>query len=90
MWKRAASRLRLDVLIDYTTRFSQTLLRQRVGFLLEQMQLTHPILQDWAKSSVRGSSAKLIANLAFSPVYSERWNLSINAPETALSELKDD
>jgi predicted transcriptional regulator of viral defense system len=78
------------VLIDYTTRFSQTLLRQRVGFLLEQMQVTHPILQDWAKSSVRGSSAKLIANLDFSPIYSERWNLSINVPETILSEIKDD
>jgi predicted transcriptional regulator of viral defense system len=90
MWKRAKSRLRLDVLIDYTTRFGQTLLRQRVGYLLEQMQLTHPILQDWAKTSIRGSSAKLIANLDFSPVYSERWNLSVNVPNTALSELRDD
>jgi predicted transcriptional regulator of viral defense system len=90
MWKRAASRLRLDVLIDYTARFNQTLLRQRVGFLLEQMQLTHRILEDWAKNSVRGSSAKLIANLDFSPVCSERWNLSINVPDTILSEIKDD
>jgi predicted transcriptional regulator of viral defense system len=90
MWKRAAPRLRLNVLIDYTKRFNQTLLRQRVGFLLEHMRLTHPILQDWAKSSVRGSSAKLIANLDFCPVYSERWNLSINVPDTILSELKDD
>lgn len=89
MWKRAASRLRLDVLIDYTKRFDQTLLRQRVGFLLEHLRLTHPILQDWAKNSVRGSSAKLIANLDFSSDYSERWNLSINVPNSILSELND-
>lgn len=90
MWKRAVPRLRLDVLIDYAERFDQTLLRQRVGFLLEHLQLAHPILQDWANRSVRGSSAKLIANIEFSPTYSERWNLSINVSDTILSELKND
>ncbi|MEI8373110.1 MAG: hypothetical protein WCJ35_09800 [Planctomycetota bacterium] len=90
MWKRAAPRLRLDLLIDYAGRFDQTLLRQRVGFILEHLRLTHPILQDWAKNSVRGSSAKLIANADFSPTFSERWNLSINIPDTILSELQDD
>lgn len=89
MWKRAVPRLRLDVLIDYAERFDQTLLRQRVGFLLEHLQLTHPILQDWASKSVRGSSAKLVANADFSPTYSERWNLSINVPGTILSELEN-
>lgn len=89
MWKRAAPKLRLDVLIDYTQRFDQTLLRQRVGFLLENLDLMHPVLQQWAKTSVRGGSAKLIGNVDFSPTYSERWNLSINVPDTALSELQD-
>ncbi len=89
IWKRAQPTLRLDVLVDYVVRFNQTLLRQRVGFLLEQLELTHPILQDWVTRSVRGSSAKLFANLDFSPTFSERWNLSINVPDTELSELKD-
>jgi predicted transcriptional regulator of viral defense system len=90
MWKRAAARLRLDRLIDYAGRFDQTLLRQRVGFILEQLQLTAPILQDWANNSVRGSSAKLIANADFSPRYSQRWNLSINVPDATIAELHDD
>lgn len=90
MWKCAAPRLRLDVLINYAKRFDQTLLRQRVGFLLEYLGLSHPLLQDWAKNSVRGSSAKLIANADFSPTYSERWNLSVNVPDSALSLLRDD
>ena len=90
MWKRAATRLRLDVLIDYVTRFDQTLLRQRVGFILERLHLTHPVLHEWANNSVRGSSAKLVANLDFSPTHSDRWNLSINVPDTILAELHDD
>ena len=89
MWKRAVPRLRLDGLIDYVGRFNQTLLRQRVGFILEQLGLTHPLLQQWAKSSVRGSSAKLIATLGFSTTFSERWNLSINVPDSVLSELRN-
>jgi predicted transcriptional regulator of viral defense system len=90
MWKRAAARLKLDVLIDYVKRFNQTLLRQRAGFILEQLHLTHPVFQDWANSSVRGSSAKLIANLDFSSTFSERWRLSINVPDTALAQLRSD
>ena len=90
IWRRATPSLRLDVLIDYVERFGQTLLRQRVGFLLERLELTHPILQDWAGKSVRGSSAKLFAKLDFSPIFSERWSLSINVPDGILSELNED
>jgi predicted transcriptional regulator of viral defense system len=89
MWRRAVPKLRLEVLSDYTERFNQTLLRQRVGFLLEHLGLAHPAFDDWAQHSVRGSSAKLVANADFSPTYSERWNLSINVPDAILSELKD-
>jgi predicted transcriptional regulator of viral defense system len=90
MCKRAAPGLRLDVLVDYVRRFNQTLLRQRVGFILEQLQLTHPTLQQWAESSVRGGSAKLFANMDFSPTYSERWNLSINVPQPLILGLHED
>ena len=90
IWKRALPSLAIDVLIDYVKRFDQTLLRQRVGFILERLEATHPILQEWAGRSVRGSSAKLFANLDFSPTFSERWNLSINVPDAVLSELNAD
>lgn len=90
VWKAAVPRLRLDVMVEYVRRFDQTLLRQRVGFLLEEMGLSHPSLQEWANGSVRGSSAKLIANLDFSPKFSDRWNLSVNVPDAVLSELHDE
>ena len=90
IWKRALPSLAIDVLMDYVRRFDQTLLRQRVGFILERLEVTHPILQEWASRSVRGSSAKLFANLDFSPTFSERWNLSINVSDAVLSELNED
>jgi len=90
IWRRALPSLTLDVLVDYVRRFDQTLLRQRVGFIIERLGVTHSILQEWASKSVRGGSAKLFANLDFSPTYSERWNLSINVPDTVLSELNED
>ena len=90
IWKRAISGANLGLLVDYANRFNQTLLRQRTGFLLEQLGVEHPVLDDWAKNSVRGSSARLIASREFSPTFSERWNLSINVPDSFLAELRDD
>ncbi|MCA9101825.1 MAG: hypothetical protein KDA63_11770 [Planctomycetales bacterium] len=90
IWKRAITNLTLDVLIDYVERFGQTLLRQRVGFILERLGETSSKLDDWAAESVRGSSARLFANLEFSPDYSARWNISINAPDAILLDQSDD
>ena len=90
IWRRAVDSLRVDVLVNYVEQFSQALLRQRVGFILEEIGITPPILEEWANKSVRGSSAKLIANSDFAPTFSERWKLSINVPESILSELKEE
>jgi predicted transcriptional regulator of viral defense system len=89
IWKRATDALNLDTLIGYVQKFKQTLLKQRVGFILERLGEPHPKFDEWAANSVRGSSAKLFANLEFSPHYSKRWNLSINAPDAILSEQSD-
>ncbi len=88
-WRRASELLEIDRLVDYVERFDQGLLRQRVGFLLERLGLAHPTLDGWATRSVRGSSAKLDAGSEFCSTHSERWNLSINVPDSVLSELSD-
>ncbi len=90
IWRRALDNLNLDTLIEYVEKFKQRLLRQRVGFILERLRQPHPKLDEWAASSVRGGSARLFAALAFSSDHSERWNLSINAPDAILSEQSDD
>lgn len=89
IWKRAAERLNVDVVVEYVERFGQSLLRQRVGFIMEQLGLSHPEFGEWANRSIRGSSAKLVASRGFSPTFSERWNLSINLPESLILGLQD-
>ena len=89
IWKRAVDLINIDRLVEYVDRFNQPLLRQRVGFLLERLRLTHPILDHWAEKSVRGSSAKLVATNEFSPQHSQRWMLSLNVPDSVLGELDD-
>jgi predicted transcriptional regulator of viral defense system len=88
-WHQAANDLKIDNIIDYIEKFNQTLLRQRVGFILETMGFSETIFDQWASKSVRGSSARLLADRDFSSQYSERWNLSLNVPESMLAELQE-
>jgi len=88
IWKQAADVLDLERLVGYVDRFNQALLRQRAGFLLEQLGVSHPTFDVWARRGVRGSSAKLAANREFCSEHSERWNLSINVPTSVLNELR--
>jgi predicted transcriptional regulator of viral defense system len=87
-WHQAANDLKIKNIIDYTDKFNQSLLRQRVGFILETMGFSDPIFDQWSITSVRGSSARLLAERDFSSQYSERWNLSLNVPESMLAELR--
>ena len=89
-WKRAAPDLNADKLVGHVGEFGQTVLRQRAGYVLEQVGVRHPALDDWARRTVRGSSAKLVANRAFVSTHSERWDLSLNAPGFILEELRQD
>ena len=88
IWRSAVDQLNLDRLVQYVDRFGQAILRQRAGFLLEQLGLKHTAFDRWAEKSVRGSSAKLVSNLEFSPHHCQRWNLSLNLPDSVLSELQ--
>ncbi len=88
--KRAISTIDVETLIQYVEKFEQTLLKQRVGYILERVGISNSTLNKWADKSVRGSSAKLFANLEFSAEYSTRWNLSINIPSAILTEQNED
>lgn len=85
-WGMARDVINLDVLIHQAERLDIALLRQRVGFILDQLQLTHPELEAWRQRSKRGGSSKLVSSQPYSPNYDERWNLSINASITALAQ----
>jgi predicted transcriptional regulator of viral defense system len=87
-WRQAADDLKIKNIIEYVGIFNQALLRQRVGYILETMGFSDPVFDQWASISIRGSSARLLADSAFSSQYSERWNLSLNVPESMIVELR--
>jgi predicted transcriptional regulator of viral defense system len=85
-WARARDLLDLDGLIADVDRLEIALLRQRAGYILEELGLSHPALESWRQTARRGGSNKLVGTEPYSSTYSERWSLSLNAPVAALHE----
>ncbi len=86
-WVRARDTLDLDVLVEIVEQFDVAILRQRVGFILDQLDLPYPPVEKWRAGAKRGGSSKLLGTAPFDGTHiSERWNMSINAPVAVLSE----
>jgi predicted transcriptional regulator of viral defense system len=53
--------------------------KARAGYILdERLGLPHPIIEAWKASVQRGGSRKLSTKDPYMPVFSEKWDLSIN------------
>ncbi|MFN8513366.1 MAG: type IV toxin-antitoxin system AbiEi family antitoxin [Thermomicrobiales bacterium] len=87
-WDLARDMLDLDALVREVDQFAVQVLRQRVGYILEELGLTHPALSTWQRSAQRGGSSKLFGPAPYAPTYSERWSLSLNAPVDILHESR--
>jgi predicted transcriptional regulator of viral defense system len=85
---RSAENINLDKLVTYTDRYDNQILRQRVGFMLEKLGMTHARLEGWRDGLRRGGSVKLVASSPYSATYSSEWNLSLNVPESVLTILE--
>jgi predicted transcriptional regulator of viral defense system len=85
-WGFAKENLDLNRLIGYVDRLDIALLKQRAGFLLEELGLSHERFEIWSRHSHRGGSSKLDGAAPFAPQFSERWNLSLNAPVDLVHE----
>lgn len=85
-WVMARDQIDIDEIVNYTALAGITLLRQRVGYVLEELGLSHPILDAWASDANRGGSSRLVGSQPLSSVYNRRWNLSLNAPVHILHE----
>jgi predicted transcriptional regulator of viral defense system len=85
---RSVEGVDLENLIEYTDRYDIQNLRQRVGFLLEQLGRSHPKLEDWRDGLQRGGSVKLVANGAYAGTFSAEWNLSLNVPPSVLAIIE--
>jgi hypothetical protein len=87
---RDTDHLDLDRLVEYTDHFNIGNLRQRVGFVLEELGRTHKKLAQWRESLKRGGSVKLLASGPYSDTYSTDWNLSLNVPSSVLAVIQKD
>lgn len=86
-WTKALDLIKLPTLVDLVEEMDRPLLRQRAGFVMETLGLTHPNLEGWSKKSVAGGSSRLLGTAPFQREgFSERWKLSINAPINTLLE----
>lgn len=88
-WGRSVDQLEISKIVTYTEEFSQSILKQRVGFVLETLGVKHEQFDNWAAKAARGSSAVLVAGEPFSSEFSERWKISLNCPSSELSILED-
>jgi predicted transcriptional regulator of viral defense system len=79
-WANARDLIDLDALIYQVERLQTKVLRQRVGFILDQLDLAHSHLELWRAGSHRGGSSRLVASEPFASTFDDRWNLSINVP----------
>jgi predicted transcriptional regulator of viral defense system len=87
---RSARNINLDKLVNYTDRYDNQILRQRVGFMLEKLGMRHACLEGWRDGLRRGGSVRLVAGNPYSATYSSEWNLSLNVPESVLTILEGD
>ncbi|WP_373047016.1 hypothetical protein [Vulgatibacter sp.] len=83
-WQRASDTLDVDRIVDHVELCDMAILRQRAGWVLEQLGVTDARLDEWATRAVRGGSSRLVGSAPFAPRFSERWKLSLNAPTAAL------
>jgi predicted transcriptional regulator of viral defense system len=85
-WAIARDTVDLDAMVYHVERFDIAVLRQRVGYILDELGLSHPLVDSWRTKTHRGGSSRLIGAAPFSPHFDARWNLSLNAPVAVLHQ----
>jgi predicted transcriptional regulator of viral defense system len=85
-WVRAEG-LSADTLVAYAEQFDQKILYQRLGFVMETLDMRHERLAFWKEQKApRGGSRVLNPEREYSSEYSDEWNISINHPISILTE----
>lgn len=73
----------LRLIVEEVQQHGTLIDKVRVGYILdERLGLSHPIIDTWKTSVQRGGSRKLSTDAPYAPVFSEKWNLSINIEDT--------
>ena len=86
-WRQASQSWDLDRLLRYAD--DGPIARQRVGYLVERLGQSNPVLDAWKQRLGRGGSLRLVAAEPYSSSFSDEWNLSLNVHESVLAVLDD-
>ncbi len=89
IYRKEAKRY-LRLIVDEVNRHGQPIDKVRAGYLLSEVcHLDAPELTEWQKLAQRGGSRKLDPEGEYVPVFSERWQLSINVPSLTVPGDED-
>ena len=83
-WAQRRDLLDLDEIVALVDHLGVGVLRQRVGFIVETLGLSHGAFERWRALGRRGGSSRLHGGAPYAPVFDERWNLSLNVPVDVL------
>ena len=73
------ARTYLGVILPEITQHGSKIDQARAGYILEERcSITDPAIDAWAAGTMRGGSRRLDPQAEYSPIYSERWCLSLN------------
>ncbi len=69
----------IDEILYEIDAYGSKIERVRAGFIFEELcKLQNPIINSWEQYAQRGGSQKLDSSNKYSPIFSEKWCLSIN------------
>lgn len=85
-WANYRDLINIEAVVKYVNTFDIGILRQRAGFILEELGYSSSNISQWSQGAKRGGSSRLLGSAPFAPTFSERWKLSINAPINILYE----
>ena len=81
VYKENAS-IYLKTIVEEIERHGGPIDKVRAGYILDEVcELSDPKINGWLQYVQRGGSRKLVANASYSPIFSEKWCISLNLEE---------
>jgi hypothetical protein len=78
---RSHAGLYLDLIVAEIESHGTAIDKVRGGYLLTEVcGLNSPVIEHWSVHAQRGGSRRLDPGADYEPVYSARWQLSVNVP----------
>lgn len=78
---RLQAKHHLAAIVSHVEEHGQPIDKVRAGYVITEIcGLSSPLVDSWEQFAQRGGSRKLDARSDYAPMYSERWQLSLNVP----------